>query len=39
LRFEEDLSQVEIARRVGISQMQVSRVLRRTIDAMQRHQT
>ena len=28
LRFSEDLSQAEIARRVGVSQMQVSRMLR-----------
>ncbi len=31
LRFEEDLSQSEIAQRVGISQMHVSRLLRRTL--------
>lgn len=28
LRFHEDLTQVEIGRRVGCSQMQVSRILR-----------
>jgi RNA polymerase sigma-B factor len=32
LRFGEDLSQSEIARRLGISQMHVSRLLRRTLD-------
>ncbi|MFL5782258.1 MAG: SigB/SigF/SigG family RNA polymerase sigma factor [Thermoleophilaceae bacterium] len=32
LRFFEDLTQSEIARRIGISQMQVSRVLRRAVD-------
>jgi RNA polymerase sigma-B factor len=31
LRFEEDLTQQEIARLVGISQMQVSRLLRRSL--------
>ena len=32
MRFVEDLTQSEIARRMGVSQMQVSRVLRRAID-------
>jgi len=32
LRFGEELSQSEIARRLGISQMHVSRLLRRTLD-------
>ena len=31
LRFQEDLSQAEIADRVGVSQMQVSRLLRRSL--------
>jgi RNA polymerase sigma-B factor len=31
LRFEQDLTQAEIGERLGISQMQVSRVLRRSI--------
>lgn len=34
LRFVEDLTQTEIARRVGISQMQVSRLLRRSLDQL-----
>jgi RNA polymerase sigma-B factor len=34
LRFFEELSQVEIGRRVGISQMQVSRLLRRTLEQL-----
>jgi RNA polymerase sigma-B factor len=32
LRFVEDLTQTEIAKRVGVSQMQVSRLLRRALD-------
>ena len=32
MRFFEDLTQSEIARRIGISQMQVSRVLRRAVE-------
>ncbi|MDQ3468645.1 MAG: SigB/SigF/SigG family RNA polymerase sigma factor [Actinomycetota bacterium] len=36
LRFYEDLSQSEIAARVGISQMHVSRLLRRSFEAMRR---
>lgn len=32
LRFEEELSQSEIAARLAVSQMQVSRLLRRTLD-------
>ena len=34
MRFVEDLTQSEIARRIGVSQMQVSRVLRRAIDRL-----
>ena len=34
LRFQEDLTQTEIAERVGISQMQVSRLLRRTMERL-----
>jgi RNA polymerase sigma-B factor len=36
MRFFEDLSQSEIARRIGVSQMQVSRVLRRALDRLHR---
>jgi RNA polymerase sigma-B factor len=34
LRFAEDLTQTEIAERIGISQMHVSRLLRRTLDRL-----
>jgi RNA polymerase sigma-B factor len=34
LRFEEDLTQAEIAQRVGVSQMHVSRLLRRSLDRL-----
>ena len=34
LRFEEDLTQTEIAARIGVSQMAVSRIIRRSIDRM-----
>jgi RNA polymerase sigma-B factor len=34
LRFSEDLSQSEIAQRVGVSQMHVSRLLRRAVDRL-----
>jgi len=35
LRFVEDLTQTEIARRVGVSQMQVSRLIRRALGRLQ----
>jgi RNA polymerase sigma-B factor len=35
LRFEEDLTQTEIARRLGISQMHVSRLLRQALGRLQ----
>lgn len=35
MRFVEDLTQSEIARRVGVSQMQVSRLLRRSLERLQ----
>lgn len=35
LRFVEDLTQTEIARRVGCSQMQISRILRRALARLQ----
>jgi RNA polymerase sigma-B factor len=34
LRFSADLSQSEIAKKLGISQMQVSRLLARSIDQL-----
>jgi RNA polymerase sigma-B factor len=34
LRFVEDLTQVEIAKRIGVSQMQVSRILRSVLDRL-----
>jgi RNA polymerase sigma-B factor len=34
MRFVEDLTQTEIAARVGVSQMQVSRLLRRSLDKL-----
>lgn len=37
LRFEHDLTQTEIGRVVGHSQMHVSRLLRAAIDRLQRH--
>jgi RNA polymerase sigma-B factor len=35
LRFEEDMSQSEIGRKLGISQMHVSRLLRRALARME----
>lgn len=37
LRFFEGLTQTEIARQTGVSQMQVSRMLRKTLRAMREH--
>jgi RNA polymerase sigma-B factor len=34
MRFAEDLTQKEIAERIGVSQMHVSRLLRRTLDSL-----
>jgi RNA polymerase sigma-B factor len=34
LRFEEDLCQREIGERIGVSQMQISRIIRRSIDRL-----
>jgi RNA polymerase sigma-B factor len=34
LRFEDDLTQEEIAKRVGVSQMQVSRILRASLERL-----
>jgi RNA polymerase sigma-B factor len=34
LRFEDDLTQSEIAEQVGVSQMQISRVIRRALDRL-----
>jgi RNA polymerase sigma-B factor len=34
LRFEEDLTQAQIAARVGVSQMHISRIIRRTLDRL-----
>ncbi len=36
LRFDRDMTQAEIGRRLGISQMQVSRILRRALNDMER---
>lgn len=36
LRFEEDRTQSEIAARLGVSQMQISRLLRRTLERLRR---
>ena len=34
LRFVEDLTQTEIAKRIGVSQMQVSRLIRRALQRL-----
>jgi RNA polymerase sigma-B factor len=31
LRFEDDLTQTEISQRIGVSQMQISRIIRQSI--------
>ena len=36
MRFEEGLTQTQIAERVGISQMHVSRLIRKSLAAMRR---
>jgi RNA polymerase sigma-B factor len=36
LRFHEEMSQQEISQRLGISQMHVSRLLRRSLDELRR---
>ena len=37
LRFAEDLTQAEIGERVGLSQMQVSRLIRRSLEELREH--
>jgi RNA polymerase sigma-B factor len=39
MRFEDGLTQTQIAERVGISQMHVSRLIRKSIDRMRTHLT
>jgi RNA polymerase sigma-B factor len=34
LRFEEDLTQAEISERIGVSQMQISRLIRQSLTRM-----
>lgn len=37
LRFQHDMTQTEIAEQVGVSQMQVSRILRRSLEQLREH--
>lgn len=37
LRFEDDLTQSQIAARIGVSQMQISRIIRRSLARMRSH--
>jgi RNA polymerase sigma-B factor len=34
MRYIEEMTQSQIAKRIGVSQMQVSRLLRRSLDAL-----
>ena len=34
MRFEEDLTQAEIGERIGVSQMQVSRIIRQSVSRL-----
>lgn len=37
LRFAEDLTQSQIAERIGVSQMQISRIIRRSLERLREH--
>ena len=39
LRFEEDLTQAEIGERIGVSQMQVSRIIRQSVARLRAYAT
>jgi RNA polymerase sigma-B factor len=39
LRYEEDLTQREIGEEIGISQMQISRIIRQALDKLQSYAT
>ena len=39
LRFDEDLTQAEIGERIGISQMQVSRIIRQALGRLRSYAT